>query len=273
MSEIALRAVHGRIIMPELNNFTMPKRSNILTLKRHSKKRAISLIITLLIISSILVSTITVGDVMIRHSQTVKSSEVSESAYFAAESALEKAAYGILKNYDNVSSYSLSGNMANGATYQIVDVSLNNENSFEVTLGPGESFELALDFNGTNIYPANITLSQEGSAPTDLIIYECVTSGEPRTCSSGYSQTFVSSIPSPSYILPYNNVSIFDEDAKYYKIRINNLDALASETYTLVSNEESFPIGVDITAKGVYNGYERQAKSTFQKWQIFGANQ
>jgi len=246
--------------------------------KYFNDKKAISLIITVLIISSILVSTITIGDVIIRHSQTVRGSEVSENAYFAAESALEKAAYEILKNYDNVSSYTLSGSMTNTATYEITDVSLNTitlAEPLEIILEAGESFELAMDFNGTNIYPENIILAQTGSAPTDLIIYECLTDDipdTPRVCDSGYTQTFVSSIPSPSYILPYNDANVFDEENKYYKIRINNLDASASETYTLTPSEDSFPIGVDITAKGVYKGYERQAKSSFPKWQIFGTD-
>ncbi len=231
--------------------------------------QSISLIITVLIISSILVSTITVGDVMIRHSQTVKSSEVSEIAYFAAESALEKASYGILKNYDNVSSYTLSGSMTNTAKYEVTDVSLDNRTPlipFEVTLGAGESFELALDFNGTNIYPLILNIDQTASVSTDLIIYECLTIAvppPPRVCDSGYTQTFVSS-------LPYN-LSI-SEETKYYKIRINNLDASDSETYTLTPSADNIPVGVDITAKGVYGGYERQAKSSFPKWQTFGTD-
>jgi len=241
-------------------------------LQRSNDKKAISLIITILIISSILVSTITVGDVIIRHSQTVKGSEVSENAYFAAESALEKANYEIIKNYDNVSSYTLSGSMTNTATYEITDVSLDDRVSLEVTLDAGESFELAMDFNGTNIYPANIILAQAGSISTDLIIYECTTAGDPRICSSGYAQTFVSSIPSPSYTLPYNDANVFVEENKYYRIRINNLDASASETYTLTPSAGNFPVGVDITAKGVYGGYERQAKSSFPKLQTFGVD-
>ena len=241
--------------------------------------QSISLVITILIISSILVSTITVGDVIIRHSQTVKSSELSEDAYFAAESALEKANYEILKNYDNVSPYTLSGNLTNTATYEITNVNVVLDvrtllNPLEITLEAGESFELAMDFNGSAIYPLNINIIQTGSISTDLIIYECTTDGTPRICDSGYTQTFVSSLPSPPsspYVLPYNDASVFVEENKYYKIRINNLDASSSETYTLTPSADSFPVGVDITAKGVYGGYERQAKSSFPKWQIFGS--
>jgi len=225
-------------------------------------KKALSLIITILIISSILVSTITVGDVIIRHSQTVKGSELSENAYFAAESALEKANYEILKNYENVLTYTLDGSISNGAEYVVTDVSLDNSASFDVPLDAGESFELSLDFNGTNIYPASINIDQTGSASTDLIIYECTTdAGPPRVCDSGYTQTFVSSLDYDLTIL---------EDTKYYEIRINNLDASSPETYTLTPSSGNLPVGVDITAKGTYEWYERQAKSSFPKFQIFG---
>ncbi len=229
-------------------------------------KKAISLMITILIISSILVSTITVGDIIIRHSKTVKGSEFSENAYLAAESALEKVNYDILKNYDNISSYATEEtvDMSNGATYEVTNITLDNRAPFVVTLGAGESFELALDFNGTNIYPASITINKDGSASTDLMIYECITTEtSPRVCASGYVQTFKS-------LLPYSfNV---DEEEKYYKIRINNLDASSPETYTLTPSD-NLPVGVDITVKGIYEGYERQAKSSLPKWQTFGIDQ
>ena len=230
-------------------------------LQRPNNKKALSLVITILIISSILVSTITVGDVIIRHSRTVKGSELSENAYFAAESALEKANYEILKNYENVLTYTLGGFISNGAAYEVTDVSLDNRAFFDVDLNAGESFELALDFNGTNIYPASVTVSQAGSVLTDLIIHECTTDGTPRICDSGYAQTFKSSLS--------HNFNI-DEETKYYKIRINNLDVSSSETYTLTPSSGNLPIGVDVTAKGIYEGYERQAKGNFPKFQIFG---
>ena len=235
--------------------------SNVPMFQCSNDKRAISLVITILIISSILVSTITVGDVIIRHSQTVKSSEVSENAYFAAESALEKANYEIIKNYDNVSSYTLSGSLDNEATYEIIDVSLDNRASLAVLLGAGESLEMSFDFDGTNIYPPSVNITQAGAISTDLIIYECTTAGTPRVCVSGYAQTFVSA-------LPYS-LSI-DEESKYYKIRINNLDTSTSETYILTPSAGNVPVGIDITAKGVYGGHERQAKSSFPKFQVFG---
>ena len=108
-----------------------------------------------------------------------------------------------------------------------------------------------------------MNVTQTGSISTDLIIYECTTAGTPRICDSDYSQVFKSS-------LPYSfNIS---EETKYYKIRINNLDALSSETYTLVPIAGTFPVGFSVTAKGVHDGYERQAKSSFPKSQFFGVD-
>jgi hypothetical protein len=225
-------------------------------------RQGISLIITILIISSILVSTITVGDVLIRHSQTVKSAEDSEMAFFATESALEKAKYDIFKNYEDISSYSLSGSLDNGATYEILSTELEYDSYFSIDLGPGESFEIALDFNGTDLYPSSLSITQDGSVSTDLILYQCLTGGTPRECATGYTQTFYSS-------LPFNFV--ISEEDRYYRIRINNLSASSSETYNLSPSGGDLPIAIDITAKGVYGGYERRSRSTYPKWQIFGS--
>ncbi|MCF7907236.1 hypothetical protein K9K85_03090 [Patescibacteria group bacterium] len=225
-------------------------------------RQGISLIITILIISSILVSTITVGDVLIRHSQTVKSVEDSEMAYFATESVLEKAKYEIFKNYENASSYSLSGSLDNGATYEILSADIEYDSYFSIDLDPGESFEIALDLNGTDLYPSTLSITQSGSVSTDLIVYQCLTGGTPRICTTGYTQTLYSSLPL--------NLSISEED-RYYRIRINNLSASSSETYNLSPSGGDLPIGIDLTAKGVYGDYERRSRSNYPKWQIFGS--
>jgi hypothetical protein len=227
-----------------------------------NSRQGISLIITILIISSILVSTITVGDVLIRHSQTVKSVEDSEMAYFAAESVLEKAKYEIFKNYENISSYSLSGSLDNGATYEILSTDIEYDSDFSIELGPGESFEIALDLNGIDLYPAALSITQNGSAPTDLIVYQCLTGGTPRVCTTGYTQTFYSALPL--------NLSISEED-RYYRIRINNLSAFSSEIYNLSPSGGDLPIGIDLIAKGVYGEYERRSRGNYAKWQIFGS--
>ncbi len=250
------------------------------------KTRALSLILTLLIISSILTGTVLVGDIMIRHSQVVKGAEISEKAYFAAESAMEKVSYEILKNYENIglsSEYDFSGELDNEAEYSVVytndDISpddqcpnpdgiecssgsITGDNVWKITLEPNQSFQLDLDINGA-VYPATLTISKDGIQPSDLLIYQCTTMpGPPRVCSSDSSQVFKADFP--------NDISLA-VSSYYYKIRINNLGSL-SESYTLAPSDSTLPIGINVRATGVYSGYERIVTSNFPKWQKFGVD-
>ncbi|MCH7759663.1 hypothetical protein IID20_04890 [Patescibacteria group bacterium] len=238
--------------------------------------QAISLIITLLIISSILTGTILVGDILIRHSQVVKGTEISEIAYFAAEAAIEKSAYEILKNYENISDYNLTGSF-NSGDYSVEsgDVtadttcpnpdsvecnsgSITGSNPWNISLASGQSFQLDLDINGA-AYPSSLSISRNATSTSDLIIYDCTTAGTPRDCSSTAVQTF-------KVEFPYNLV--ISATTHYYKIRINNLGPL-TETYTLTPTN-NLPIGINVSAKGTYSEYERRIKSNYPKWQKFG---
>ena len=241
--------------------------------------QGLSLILTLLIISSILTGTVLVADIIIRHSQIVMGAEVSEKAFFAAETGVEKASYEILKNYDNISTpYSLIGELDDEAEYTVsalpdtacpnpptecsADV-ISNTNPWSITLDAGESFQINLDINGTNIYPATLNIDQDGSVATDLIIYECETTGTPRVCSSTVSQSFIVTLSESSEDLP------IDEENNYYKIRINNISASSQETYILTPSGD-LPIGIEIRAIGSYSGYERKLVNNSPKWQKFG---
>ena len=243
--------------------------------------QAISLILTLLIISSILTGTVLVGDILIRHSQVVKGTEVSEIAYFAAEAAIEKTAYEILKNYEGSSSYTLTGSFDNG-DYSVgsgdvtVDTncpnpdavecnsgSITGSNPWTISLAAGQSFQLDLDINGAT-YPTNLNITQNATSTSDLIIYECTTdAGPPRDCpSTSGQQNFDVAFLSPGYDLAIS------ASTRYYKIRINNLSS-STQTYTLIPNN-NLPIGINISAKGTYMKYERRIKSNYPKWQKFG---
>ncbi|MDA2936281.1 hypothetical protein MYX06_03630 [Patescibacteria group bacterium AH-259-L05] len=243
--------------------------------------QALSLILTLLIIGSILTGTVLVGDTIIRHSRTVKGTEVSEIAYFAAETALEKASYHVVKNYADISTCALSGTLSNGGSYSITagqaaihDTDPNDGNTitnadpWDVTLSADQSFQLDLDIDGAT-YPTSLLIERVGgSEPSDLIIYSCTTTGSfdcttggtPRECSNG-SQEFNVSF---SY-----NLTI-SASTTYYKIRINN-NGSANETYRLTPGNNTLPIGIDISATGTYSDYERKLKTNFPKWQIFGS--
>ncbi|MDA2922412.1 hypothetical protein MYX07_04065 [Patescibacteria group bacterium AH-259-L07] len=246
------------------------------------KNESLSLILTLLIIGSILTGTVLVGDTIIRHSRTVKGTEVSEIAYFAAESGLEKASYHVQKNYADISTCELSGTLSSGGSYSVASGgvviddtdpndgnTITNTDPWDVTLSADQSFQLDMDIDGA-AYPTSLLIDRVGgSEPSDLIIYSCTTIGSwdcsevgtPRECSNGSQEFNVS--------FPYN-LSPLSASTTYYKIRINN-NGSANETYRLTPGNNTLPIGIDISATGTYSDYERRLKTNFPKWQIFGS--
>ncbi|MFA5051043.1 MAG: hypothetical protein WC499_02920 [Patescibacteria group bacterium] len=256
-----------------------------------NSNQGLSIILILLIISSILTGTVIVGETIVRHTQIVKGAEVSEKAFFAAETAVEKTIYQVLKNYTDIFTYSIiDGELSNGAQYNIATGGVaadtanptggspiicadatcdagggNNPWSFTLgsaTLGYDESFQLNLDLNGVT-YPTTLRVERSGSGLGDLIVYECTTSGTPRMCSSGESQTFYPNFTGQDIAL--------SATTKYYRIRINNSGATG--TYLLkpiAPLSTALPIGVNINAIGSYGGYERQINDNYPKWQKFG---
>jgi len=240
----------------------------------NKQNKGISLILTLLIISSVLTGTILVADITIRHAQIIHGAEISEKAYFAAETGIQKAAYQAMKNYTNILTYSLSGSLDDGSTYtatisadtecpnpptECSALSISATNPWTITLSAGESFQLNIDINGAT-YPASVQIARSGLTDTDIIVYECTTTGDPRACSSTMSQEF-------SITFPYT-FNITDYATKYYMLRINNVGS-SSEDYILTPTG-ALPIGIEISAIGGYTGYERRLKSNLPKWQKFG---
>jgi len=247
----------------------------------NKQNQGISLILTLLIISSVLTGTILVADITIRHAQIIHGAEVSEKAYFAAETGIQKAAYQAMKNYTDISAYSLDDSFSDGSTYTATISAdtycpeasecdyycpspdrcpISDANDWTISLSAGESFQLNIDINGVT-YPDEIEITRSGSTDTDIIIYECTTTIEdPRICSSTMSQEF-------SIIFPYT-FDITDYEIKYYRLRINNVGS-GSEDYVLTPTG-ALPIGIEISSIGGFTGYERRLKTNLPKWQKFG---
>ncbi len=235
--------------------------------------QGISLILTLLIISTVLTSTLIVSEITFRQGQIVYGAEVSEKGYFAAKTALEKAAYQLTKNYADIGD-DLSGSLSNGAEYtatitsdtacpnpgtECTDNPISNTNPWTIELEAGEAFELALNINGAN-YPSSIEITQTGTEPTDLVLFQCTTSGTPRDCSTTKTQTFYITFPQTINTSDYLN--------SYFWIRINNNGTVA-DSYTLTPSS-SLPLGIIIKASGSCDEYERQLIQNIPKWQKFG---
>lgn len=233
------------------------------------KQKGISLILTLLIISSVLTATLIVSETAIRQSQVVYGAEISEKGYFAAKTAVEIAAYDVLKDYQDISSYNLSESFDDGSDYQAsvstdtlcpgTETSISNSDPWVISLETGESFDLDLDINGAS-YPTSLTISQTGTESTDLILYYCEIDEETRTCSTTKTQVFYTSFPQTINI----------DGGKYYWIRINN-NGSSTESYTLTpSADNDLPIGVEINAIGEYKEYQREINQNVPKWQKYG---
>ncbi|MDD5173004.1 MAG: hypothetical protein PHG59_02575 [Patescibacteria group bacterium] len=221
--------------------------------------RALSLILTLLIISSILTGTVLFGEVIIRHSQVILGAEISEKSFFAAETAKEKACYQVFKNYQDPLSLNLSGTMEDEEQkYSVTTEIVYQTGDWIIDLDPQESFQLDMDINGV-VYPSSIEIRRIGSTESDIVVYECNTGGDPRVCSSAASQYFSIIFPHPL------SINYLD---KYYKLRINNIGD-SSETYTLIPSA-NLPIGIQVNAIGEYSGYERRVKVVVPKWQKYG---
>ena len=217
--------------------------------------KGISLILTILIISTLLSSALIASSFIVRHIKTAKSVELSEMAYYSAESALEKVAYKVFKEYCQIGSggtCGVSGNLSLGPYYEVKaeDVIANTTSSpWSISLDPKKSFSFALDLNGAT-YPSSITIDRDGDQESDLIIIERAKSG------TTWSQIiFTNTFP---YTLDVSS-------AKYYKIRINNRGTEA-ETYSF-SFSGDLPIGLKInSALGKYLGYQRKIETTIPKY-------
>jgi len=236
--------------------------------KQLSDRQGVSLLMVVLIIGVILVATLAISQIVLRQGRVTKGAEISERAYFAAESGVEKAAYQIFKEQTDITTYNLSGNLTNNATYQVnssdltVDVKnpdtgqeITQSQPWQVALSAGQAFSLALDINGAT-YPATLQIDRSGTQPSDLIIHSWLKVG------GGDEQVFVIDFP---YDLNINS-------ARFYQIRINNRSA-GSETYILKPTSPAnakLPIGLYIKAKGVFFSYQRTVEGNFPRWQKFG---
>lgn len=230
-------------------------------------KKAISLILTLLVIAAVLTGLLLVSQIIIRYSQAIKDIELSEKAYFAAESALEITAYDILKNYKDYSSYSLSGQLSDQITeYELEEIVLLEYDEFfseGITLGPNQSFQLNLDINGV-IYPNSLTITAQGTADNlgEVIFSQAKKDPPPLEWDDAV------------YSLP---VDLTLDSDYYYRLRINNLNDTGEITYTIDpdTTDNEIIVGFKVKTNGIYptslGRYERKAEANFYQYQKFSS--
>ena len=244
-----------------------------------AKNQSVTLIIVLAVIGSILTGLLLVAQIIIRYSQAIRGIEVSEKAYFAAESAVEIASYDILKNYKDYSTYSLSGTLGEDTEYEVDTISLDsdcpsssectlgqpisNTNPWSISLSPGQSFQLNLDINGAS-YPASLSIARNPNQPSEVVFSRAAKTDPPLS----WNQTTYSSWPV--------NLTL-DSSNYYYRLRINNLgntdDPDVTYTITPITPSSELVIGLEVRAKGIYptpfGSYERRTFTDFPAYQKF----
>lgn len=282
---------------------------------KHSKifsaHEGIALVLSVLILANLMMIALIVSDVILRIGKTSSAIGESETAYFAAESAIEEAVYKIEKEYDasdlGTESALSTGKLTNPkitwqryirpvtttpivcvdsngitTTYttlasisepdtksciypescisdNCVPLTLTKSNPLHIKLRGSKSFEL--DYNievpaELGFYPSGVDLNWDNRTPGSLIIFD----------SLGQVVTPTSELPSKESIYIVDN-------APNFRIRFVN-DSSLPATYTIYPHEASWwkvlPVGIEIVAKGYYNGQKERIIVLNKKfWKIY----
>ncbi|MFA4873438.1 MAG: hypothetical protein WC659_05930 [Patescibacteria group bacterium] len=238
-----------------------------------SAHQGISLLLALSVLGGLIFVTSAATDMILTVSRSSRSIGDSEIAYFAAETAVERALWQYEKNSASlgaltatatplpgnpIASYTTSATTENHApkgntslSVSSVNDPITTSNPLQVTLLPGKVFYLDLATNGA-AYPTNVQVTLPTGKPAEVI----VTSSNVQT-QTDYMGTGIHTVTvdSPSYT---NNT----------KLKIENTDTTAS-TYTITPTGSELPIGVLITGIGRYRGVERRLEVVKPNWVIY----
>ncbi|MEW6610897.1 MAG: hypothetical protein AB1352_04735 [Patescibacteria group bacterium] len=233
----------------------------------------ISLLLAISVLGGLIFVTSAATDMILTVSRSSRSIGDSEIAYYAAETAVERALWEYEKDSASLSaltatatplpgnanaSYTTSATTENYAPKGNANLSTSNlndpitsSNPLQVTLPPGKSFYLDLAINGA-VYPSNIQVTLETGKSAEVIV----------TSSNVQTQTNYDGVGAPTVTV--NNPS-YDNNTK---LKIENT-ASAASTYTIMPTGGELPIGVLITGVGRYRGVERRLEVVKPNWVIY----
>ena len=238
-----------------------------------SAHQGISLLLALSVLGGLIFVTSAATNMILTVSRSSRSIGDSEIAYFAAETAVERALWQYEENSASLgaltatatplpgnatASYTASASTENHAPKGNANLSVSSTNDpittsnpLQVTLPPGKVFYLNLATNGA-AYPSNVQVTLPTGKPAEVI----VTSSNVQTQTNYMGQEgHTVSVGAPSYS---NNT----------KLKIENTDTTAS-TYTIMPTGGELPIGVLITGIGRYRGVERRIEVMKPNWVIY----
>jgi len=205
----------------------------------------ISVLLVIIILSSLLIMIVVLSDIVIRVARGSRQIGHSETAYYAAEIAIEKALYQIEKNRTIVDLDGTTGSLdwIDNVSWNLDVVPVTTSSSYQVTLESGESYQLDLDFLGLS-YPNNIRFSWSGG---DAEVFAQADDGTIETDDNS----------------PHN----LNASTGLYVVKITNTD---SSDITLTINPNSdMPTGILVTGTGNYQEETRVVEVERKNWQIY----
>ncbi|MCG2686516.1 hypothetical protein L6278_00065 [Candidatus Parcubacteria bacterium] len=223
-----------------------------MTYKTKIKKnqQGIAVLLAVLILSSLTIIVLAVSDVVLRVGRSSRQIGYSEIAYYSAEAGIENALYQIEKNQTVVGLNNGAGSLSDieGAIWSLeLEPIIADTNPYQVSLADGESFQLELNFQDSDDdlnYPSNIQVSWTGSAEAILL----KANGEQTK--------------------EIDDFILHDLKNNLYVLRVSNSSGSAV-VLSLDVASGNLPIGIKLTATGVYKEEQRKIEVQRANWQIY----
>lgn len=216
--------------------------------KQFLNQAGISVLLAIIVLTSLMVMTVAVFDLVFRAGKSSQEIGQSEVAYYAAETAVEKALYEIEynRNVSGLDNVSDSLDTVSGASWERALEPVVAANPWQVDIAPGESFQLELDFEDvSNVlnYPSSLTVNWTGNLK--VVVFD-----------KNNNQSVETSL------FTLNNLA-----TNLYTIRVvNESGAMAT---LILSSSGDLPMGIRLTGTGSYQGEERVVEVERTNWQIY----
>ncbi len=247
-------------------------------LKIVKNQQGVSILLSILILSSLTVLTLAMAEVVLRVGKSASQIGDSEVAYYATETALEKALYQIERERTIAGLDGLTGNLENlsGATWSLtvepldeilvdcdslndsgicvgeIDETISSRNPLKAKVAAGKSFQLEMDFAGLASDNLNtLHISWTGGNGKLVAI------GEIDQIIDDHSPVSLNQVSTNHYIIKLINQS---SSLKTFEIK---------PTSTPNPEDEYLPVGIKITATGNYKNQKRVMEVERLNWQIY----
>lgn len=246
----------------------------------YENNQGISVILSVIILATLVGLIITIATVAQTITRSNRSIENSEVAFYAAESAAELTVYEIVRNnrgldlphlmdqpldvvadafWDSEVKLSTSTPGLCGAPNPKPICSddpgtITTSNALEVTLQPGQSFQMDLTLEGAD-YPDRVQITWSGGSATRVYTID-------DGVQSVLTNSPVSFPKSPDYVIPANSP----------RFRIVNEEPIDAVVYQIKPQGGSvpyLPLGLTISTIGKHNGTERRLDISHPSWLIY----